>query len=185
MWILEAILLALSLCADCFAVTTCSSLTLRRVTWREVFPIALIFSTIHIILMLSGWLFGDLFAGYLHRIADIIGFLLLLYVGGSMVLEALKGEERQQNLNGFKNILLGAVATSIDAFAVGISLSLCGTPLRTMVADLITLFIVTFLVVTVGVFGGVKIGSRFGRPAEIVGGAVLIAIGIGVLTGLI
>ncbi|MBQ2197859.1 MAG: manganese efflux pump, partial [Bacteroidales bacterium] len=107
MWILEAILLALSLCADCFAVTTCSSLTLRRVTWREVFPIALIFSTIHIILMLSGWLFGDLFAGYLHRIADIIGFLLLLYVGGSMVLEALKGEERQQNLNGFKNILLG------------------------------------------------------------------------------
>ena len=176
MWILEAILLALSLCADCFAVTTCSSLTLRRVTWREVFPIALIFSTIHI---------GDLFAGYLHRIADIIGFLLLLYVGGSMVLEALKGEERQQNLNGFKNILLGAFATSIDAFAVGISLSLCGTPVRTMAVNLITLFVVTFLVVTVGVFGGVKIGSRFGRPAEIVGGAVLIAIGIGVLTGLI
>ena len=185
MWILEAILLALSLCADCFAVTTCSSLTLRRVTWREVFPIALIFSTIHIILMLSDWLFGDLFAGYLHRIADIIGFLLLLYVGGSMVLEAIKGKERQQNLNGSKNILLGAGATSIDAFAVGISLSLCGTPLRTMVADLITLFIVTFMVVTVGVFGGVKIGSRFGRPAESVGGAVLIAIGIGVLTGLI
>ena len=182
MWILEAIILALSLCADCFAVTTCSSLTLRRVTWREVFPI---FSTIHIILMLSGWLFGDLFAGYLHRIADIIGFLLLLYVGGSMVLEALKGEERQQNLNGFKNILLGAFATSIDAFAVGISLSLCGTPVRTMAANLITLFVVTFLVVTVGVFGGVKIGSRFGRPAEIVGGVVLIAIGIGVLTGLI
>ena len=135
--------------------------------------------------MLSGWLFGDLFAGYLHRIADIIGFLLLLYVGGSMVLEALKGEERQQNLNGFKNILLGAFATSIDAFAVGISLSLCGTPVRTMAVNLITLFVVTFLVVTVGVFGGVKIGSRFGRPAEIVGGAVLIAIGIGVLTGLI
>ncbi len=185
MWILEAILLALSLCADCFAVTTCSSLTLRRVTWREVFPIALIFSTIHIILMLSGWLFGDLFAGYLHRIADIIGFLLLLYVGGSMIIEALRGEEQNHNLNGFKNIVIGAVATSIDAFAVGISLSFCGTSLKTMAADVVALFIVTFLVVTVGVFGGAKIGDRFGKPAEIVGGIVLVAIGIGVLTGLI
>lgn len=185
MWLVEAILLALSLCADCFAVTTCSSLSLRKVTWREVLPIALIFSTVHIILMLLGWLFGDIFAERLHRVADIIGFLLLLYVGGSMVLEAIKGEERRRNLNGFRNILLGAVATSIDAFAVGITLSLCGTPAKAMVVNLVTLFIVTSITVTVGVFGGSKIGDRFGRPAEIIGGIVLILIGIGVLTGLI
>ena len=185
MWLIEAILLALSLCADCFAVTTCSSLSLRKVTWREALPIALLFSTVHIILMLLGWLFGDIFAERLHRVADIIGFLLLLYVGGSMVLEAIKGEERRRNLNGFRNILLGAVATSIDAFAVGITLSLCGTPAKAMVVNLVTLFIVTSITVTVGVFGGSKIGDRFGRPAEIVGGIVLILIGIGVLTGLI
>ncbi|MBP5217817.1 MAG: manganese efflux pump [Bacteroidales bacterium] len=185
MWILEAVVLALSLCADCFAVTACSSLSLRKVTWREALPIALVFSIIHISLLFLGWLLGDALAGYLHKIADVLGFLLLLYVGGSMIIDALRGEERHHNLNGFKNIVLGAVATSIDAFAVGISLSLCGTTLKVMAANVVALFIVTLLVVTVGVFGGSKIGDRFGKPAEIVGGIVLIAIGIGVLAGLI
>lgn len=185
MRLIGAILLALSLCADCFAVTTCSSLSLRRVTWREVLPIALIFSIVHIALMLLGWLIGDIFVGYLHKVADVIGFLLLLYVGGSMLVEAIKGEERRQDLNGVKNILLGAFATSLDAFAVGVSLSLSGAQSGDLAVNLATLFIVTFLVVTLGVFGGSKIGERFGRPAEILGGLVLVLIGVGVLTGVI
>ena len=184
MWILESIILALSLCADCFAVATCSSISLKRVSWKEVLPIALIFSLVHIILLLLGWFFGDIFVGYLHKVADVIGFLLLLYVGGSMILEAMKGEERVIDLGRFKNILMGALATSLDAFAVGVSLSMCGTSGNVMAANVISLFLVTMAVVSVGVFGGARIGRRFGRTAEIIGGIVLIGIGICILAGI-
>ena len=102
-----------------------------------------------------------------------------------MLVEAIKGEERRQDLNGVKNILLGAFATSLDAFAVGVSLSLSGAQSGDLAVNLATLFVVTFLVVTLGVFGGSKIGQRFGRPAEILGGIVLVLIGVGVLIGII
>ena len=194
MIVLQAILLAVSLCADCFAVTTCSSVTLKSVTWRKVLQIALIFAFVQTLLMLIGWLFGDLFVGFIHKAAKIIGFLLLLYVGGSMILEGLKNDEEPRDLNGIRNIIIGAIATSIDALAVGVSMSLGQVgqdPLavghaimvNTMIADHVAVFVVTMLSVFAGMFGGYRVGRRYGRPAEIIGGTVLIGIGIGVLLG--
>ena len=195
MIILQAILLAISLCADCFAVTTCSSITLKSVTWRKVLQIALVFAFVQTLLMLVGWLFGDLFVGFIHKAAKLIGFLLLLYVGGSMILEGVKGKEEPRDLNGMRNIIIGAFATSIDALAVGVSMSLGqvgqdpmavdhAMMINTMIADHVAVFIVTMLSVFAGMFGGYRVGRRYGRPAEIVGGIVLIGIGIGILFGL-
>ena len=194
MIVLQAILLAVSLCADCFAVTTCSSGTLKSVTWRKVLQIALVFAFVQTLLMLIGWLFGDLFVGFIHKAAKIIGFLLLLYVGGSMILEGIRNEEEPRDLNGMRNIIIGAIATSIDALAVGVSMSLGQVgqdPLavdhaimvNTMIADHVAVFFVTMLSVFAGMFGGYRVGRRYGRPAEIIGGTVLIGIGIGVLLG--
>ena len=194
MIVLQAILLAVSLCADCFAVTTCSSVTLKSVTWRKVLQIALVFAFVQTLLMLIGWLFGDLFVGFIHKAAKIIGFLLLLYVGGSMILEGIKNDEEPRDLNGIRNIIIGAIATSIDALAVGVSMSLGQAgqdPLavdhaimvNTMIADHVAVFVVTMLFVFAGMFGGYRVGRRYGRPAEIIGGTVLIGIGIGVLLG--
>ena len=146
--------------------------------------------------MLIGWLFGDFFVGFVSKAARWIGFLLLLYVGGSMILEGIKGKEEVRDLNGFKNVILGAVATSIDALAVGISMSFgqAGTDalatdhalmVNTMIADHVAVFIVTMLSVFAGMFGGYRVGRRFGRPAEIFGGLVLICIGLGILFGII
>jgi len=183
--IVEAVLLAVSLCADCFAVSTCSSVTLSKISWKEVLPIAIAFGFVQAALMLIGWLFGDLFVGYVEKVANIFGFLLLLYVGGSMILEALKGDCEVRNLNGLKNVVVGAVATSIDAFAVGISLSMGMTPAATVAADVVAVFAVTILSVIAGMLGGHKIGHKFGKGAEIVGGIVLIIIGLNILLGII
>lgn len=196
MIILQAILLAVSLCADCFAVTTCSSITLKSVTLRKVLVIAIVFATVQTLLMLVGWLFGDLFVGFVSKAARWIGFLLLLYVGGSMTLEGIKGDEEVRDLNGLRNVILGAVATSIDALAVGISMSMAqvgedalasdhALMVNTMIADHVAVFIVTMLSVFAGMYGGYRVGRRFGRPAEILGGLVLICIGLGVLFGII
>ena len=154
MIILQAILLAVSLCADCFAVTTCSSVTLKSVTLRKVLLIAIVFATVQTLLMLIGWLFGDLFVGFISKAARWIGFLLLLYVGGSMILEGIRGNEEVRDLNGIKNVIIGAVATSIDALAVGISMSMAqvgedalasdhALMVNTMIADHVAVFIVT------------------------------------------
>lgn len=181
--ILSAILMALSLCADCFAVSSCSSVTLKETSWRKVWPIALSFGVIQTSLMLMGWLFGDVFAGIVEKIAGVIGFLLLLYVGGSMILEAVRGKAEIRNLNGVKNILIGGIATSLDAFAVGISMSMGRSTPSGFALDLIAVFIVTMLSVIAGILGGSRIGCKFGKPAEIAGGCVLILIGLNILLG--
>lgn len=179
--IFVTILFALSLCADCFAVSTCSSVTLKEVRWNTVAWISFVFGVVQAGLMVVGWAFGDLFVGYVERVADIIGFLLLLYVGGSMIKEALGDDCETVNLNGLRNVILGAVATSIDAFAVGISLSMDKEPVADVMWKTLAVFVCTVLSVVAGMFGGHRIGHRFGKIAELAGGTVLIAIGMNVL----
>lgn len=182
--ILESLLLAASLCADCFAVSTCSSVTLNGISLRKILPIALAFGVVQTVLMALGWLFGDIFVGHIQKVAGLVGFLLLLYVGGSMILEGVRNEEEARDLNGLKNVVIGAVATSIDAFAVGVSLSMGFVATGKMMMNLACVFVVTMLSVIGGMFGGHRIGQRFGRPAEIAGGAVLILIGVNILLGM-
>ena len=181
--IVLALLLALSLCADCFAVSLCSGVTMKGTRRRQVLAVALIFGLVQAGLLLAGYLFGDLFVGYVEKFAHWIGFLLLLYVGGSMILEAVRGKEEARDLNGIKNILVASVATSIDALAVGISLSMDLEPMGSALLKAAAVLIVTILTVVAGILGGRKIGTRFGRRAEFAGGCVLILLGLNILLG--
>jgi len=181
MGIIESVLVALSLCADCFAVSICSSVTLKKINWSEVVKLGLAFAVIQSGLLLAGWAFGSLFVGFVEKISHIIGFALLLYVGGGMLLEGLKNKCEVRNLNGIKNVIIGGVATSIDALAVGVAQSMEDCSWIAMVPLLVSVFAVTFISVAVGIPGGKKLGCHFGRWAEIVGGLVLIGIGVGVL----
>ena len=175
-------LLALSLCADCFAVTTCSSVTLREISWKKVVRIAFTFGFVQTAFIVAGWLFGDIFVGLVEHISKWIGFLLLLYVGGSMLLKAIVNkEEKPLELCGFKNVILGAMATSVDALAVGISLSMSQPEARYLISSVVSVFVITILSVIAGMFSGQALGKRLGRIAEIVGGLVLIGIGISIL----
>ncbi|MBQ6291407.1 MAG: manganese efflux pump [Bacteroidales bacterium] len=178
-----ALLLALSLCADCFAVSLCSGVTMKSTRRRKVLMVALVFGIVQAALLLAGYFFGDLFVGYIEKFAHWIGFLLLLYVGGSMILEAIKGKEEARDLNGIRNIIVASVATSIDALAVGISLSMDLEPVRSALLKGAAVFIVTVLTVIAGILGGRRIGTRFGRRAEFAGGCVLILLGLNILLG--
>lgn len=181
MGIIESILVAVSLCADCFAVSLCSSVTIRELRFGQVAVVSTAFAIIQGALLLIGWAFGWAFVGLVEKAAHIIGFLLLLYVGCSMIAEGVRGGSEVKDLNGFRNVVLGGVATSIDALAVGVSQSMTGLGWIGFSPLLYAVFVVTFLSVLAGIYAGKTIGSRVGRYAEIVGGCVLTVIGIGVL----
>ena len=181
MGIIESIVMAVSLCADCFAVSLCSSVTLKEIRWKDILRVALAFAIIQSGLLLVGWMFGNLFVGLISKISHIVGFLLLLYVGGTMLIEGIKGEEDVRDLNGWKNVILGGVATSIDALAVGVAQSMAHSPWSGFCPLLIAVFAVTALSVVAGIKGGSAVGGKFGRSAEIVGGLVLVGIGVTLL----
>ncbi|MCQ2141191.1 MAG: manganese efflux pump MntP family protein [Bacteroidales bacterium] len=180
-----AVVFGLSLCADCFAVSLCSSVTLKVIRWKDVTKVALGFAFIQSLFLLLGWAFGGLFVGLVEKVAHIIGFLLLLYVGGSMLVEGVKGmkggEVEVRDLNGWRNIILGGIATSIDALAVGISLSMDSMTWTDVMPLVISVFVVTALSVICGIWGGKTIGSKVGDISEIIGGLVLIFIGLNIL----
>lgn len=143
--------------------------------------VAMSFAFIQSLLLLIGWLFGNIFVGVVGKLAHVIGFLLLLYVGGSMLIEGLKslktGECEVRDLNGLKNVIIGGIATSIDALAVGAGQSMAGQDWKGFLPLLVAVFVITALSVVCGIWNGKTLGSKFGHWAEICGGAVLIFIG--------
>lgn len=182
MSIFETLMLAASLCADCFAVSLCSSVTLRETGWRQLLLTSLAFAVIQSGLLLAGCMAGGLFYGLVETVSGIIGFVLLAYVGGSMLVEGIRGCGEGRNLNGWRNIILGGVATSIDAAAVGVSQSMSGAGTSGTVLLLAAVFLCTMVSVTAGIsagraIGGIR-GKNVGRIAEIAGGAVLTVIGL-------
>ena len=182
MTLLGHIILALSLCGDSFAVAASSGVSLKSSGFRQIFPVALAFSLVHIVLMAAGYFFGGAIIGFVEGFARWLSFLLLLYVGGSMIWEAFRhSEESLVNLSGLRNVIVASFAASMDALGVGISLSMKRLPLSEMGLNLTVLFIVTFATVWAGIAGGRKLGKLIGKPAEVVGGIVLILIGLKLL----
>ncbi|MBR1405902.1 MAG: manganese efflux pump [Bacteroidales bacterium] len=179
--LLAALVFSLSLCADCFAVAACSSVTVRQISWRSVLGVALVFAVIHTCFFLSGGFFGDLFVGVVGKVAPVIGFVLLAYVGGALLVAAWRNEPESRDLGGFRNVLLCAVATSIDAFATGISLAMDRDSTGDMVFKAVVLFFITVLTVASGIWSGQAVGRRYGRWAQLMGGLVLLSIGLNIL----
>jgi len=187
--ILSAILLGLSLCADCFAVALCSSVTVsREEVRRKVWTIAAVFAVIQTGLFLAGWGLGTLatdlilaYVGHFEKVAHVIGFLLLLYVGGEMFLDGVRSKTDHLNLNGFRSIVIGGVATSIDAAVVGLSMSMDEAPWADIWPIALSVFVFTALSVVVGMLSGSFIGRKLGYSARIVGGLVLIGLGVNIL----
>ncbi len=185
MTIVEIILLALSLSVDSFVVSMCGSVTLGKIKAWKVSAVAFAFAAMQAMLLFVGWVFGGSIVNYISSISNIVGFALLLYIGANMIVPALKkgGEKRSVDLAGFRNILLAAVATSVDASAVGVSLAMTEMFQKDFFITLITVFVVTFVFSAIGIAGGSSIGNKFGKPAQITGGAVLILIGLRLLLG--
>ena len=154
---------------------------MREVTWRRILGVSLVFAVIHTCFFLSGGFFGDLFVGFVEKFAPVIGFALLAYVGGALLVAAWRDDLASRDLGSFRNILLCAVATSIDAFAAGISLAMDRDSVGDMVFKAAVLFVVTVLTVGFGISSGQAVGRRYGRWAQFGGGLVLLCIGLNIL----
>ena len=180
MSLLKLLGLAVGLAMDAFAVSITSGLTMQKLKVRYALRIALFFGVFQALMPIIGYLAGlsvrEMIENYDHWVA----FGLLSFVGGKMLFEAIfmKDEDREIDPNDFGLLFMLAIATSIDALAVGLSLSLLNIEIF-MPAILIG--IVTFALSFAGVYLGKRIGHLFEQKIEILGGLVLIAIGVKIL----
>ena len=185
MGLAELLMIGVGLSMDAFAVAVCKGLGMSRVNWRHAFVIALFFGGFQALMPLVGWALGTQFAALITPVDHWIAFVLLAVIGGKMLVDAVRGDdddgtESAANADTLdvKELVMLAVATSIDALAVGITFAFLGVDIVGAVAVVgVTTFVLSFA----GVAVGNQFGARFEKPASIVGGMVLILIGLKIL----
>ena len=178
MEIWELFLVAVSLSMDAFAVSVCKGLSVKKLRPRHCATAGLYFGGFQALMPLLGWLLGRQFESLIKSIDHWIAFVLLALIGANMIREALGDEEDVNDSFSFKTMLPLAVATSIDALAVGVTFAF----LEVQILPAILLIGCTTFVLSAA---GVKIGNVFGSglhsKAEIAGGVILILLGIKIL----
>lgn len=180
MGILELLLIGVGLSMDAFAVAICQGLCMKKLNWRHAAVIALFFGGFQALMPLIGFYLGTLFAEAIQAFDHWVAFGLLALIGGNMLKEAFGGEEECPCADlSVKTMFLMAVATSIDALAVGISLAMVGDVNIWAAVSLIG--VTTFALSAAGVAMGNVFGSRYEKKAEMAGGIILILLGVKIL----
>lgn len=176
----EIILIALGLAMDAFAVSIASGVTLQKFKFRIAFRVAFFFGFFQAIMPLIGWFAGHQFSRFISAIDHWLAFGLLAFIGGKMIYESTILEKTETTCDPRKiNILfILAVATSIDALAIGLSFSFLNI---TIITPVLIIGLVTFFLSFLGVFLGDRFGRLFEGKIELIGGIVLIAIGTKIL----
>lgn len=177
--LLSVLLIAVGLAMDAFAVAICKGLAMKRPGIRQILIVGIWFGVFQALMPVIGYYLGSSFYSYIEDYDHWIAFILLALIGVNMIREAISDEEEGVDAStGFRTMLVLAVATSIDALAVGISLAMTGDDIMT---SAVVIGVVTFLISASGVKIGSLFGDRFGKKAELVGGVILILIGLRVL----
>ena len=176
----ELFLIGIGLSMDAFAVAICKGLGMERINKRDTLLLALFFGGFQALMPLLGYLLGTQFERFVTSVDHWIAFVLLGIIGGNMIREALSKDEDQLDASlACKTMLLLAVATSIDALAVGITFAfLPGTRIVPAVALIGT---ITFAFSAAGIRLGSVVGLRFKRKAEFAGDGILILLGTKIL----
>lgn len=184
MGIIELALIGAGLSMDAFAVSVCKGLGMKRLNMRQAFVIALFFGVFQALMPVIGWVLGTGFQSYIAPVDHWIAFALLAFIGGKMLFDAFHDDEGEDDAASadapldLKELTMLAVATSIDALAVGITFAF----LQVDIVSAVTLIgVITFALSFAGVAIGHFFGARFEKPATIVGGVVLILIGCKIL----
>lgn len=184
MGFVELFLIGVGLSMDAFAVSICKGLGMRRLNMRQALVIGLFFGGFQALMPLIGWALGTQLADFITPIDHWIAFILLVLIGGKMLFDAFSGgdeedagEPKDARLD-FKELLMLAIATSIDALAVGITFAFLGVNIVVAIA---VIGVTTFVLSVVGVAVGHAFGARYEKGATIAGGIVLILIGCKIL----
>lgn len=184
MGFIEFFLTGIGLSMDAFAVAICKGLGMRKVNYKQMLLIALFFGGFQALMPLLGWLLGRQFEQYITSVDHWIAFALLVLIGANMLWEARKGDDTTDAETVYDaplplgQLLLMAIATSIDALAVGISFAFLGVNIWLAIAIIGT---TTFLISAAGVFIGNRFGNRYEKRATIAGGIILILLGVKIL----
>lgn len=177
--------LALALAMDCFAVSIASGIIVKKHLGKMMIRMAFLFGLFQAAMPLIGWLGVSTFTSYLENIDHWIAFGLLAFLGGRMIRESfLPEEEKKIKPRKLKTQIVLAIATSIDALAVGISFACTGfSNIKMLVCPLLIIGFVSFVMSIIGVLLGVKFGKPITKKLkpELLGGVILIFIGIKVL----
>ena len=190
----EIILIGIGLSMDAFAVSVCKGLAMKRPDMGKTVMTGAYFGVFQAVMPILGWLLGTRFRVYIESVDHWVAFGLLFLIGGKMIWEAVRedpdeekaeivraasrGEAGYSALAEHRELFILAIATSIDALAVGISFAAIGTPIFPS-AEIIGL--ITFCLSVIGVYTGVMFGNRYERKAEIAGGIILMGIGVKIL----
>ena len=177
---LELLLIAVGLSMDAFSVSICKGLTTKKFSWRMAIICALWFGGFQVLMPVIGYFLGAQFEDFIDSYAHWIAFGLLFLIGANMIREALSKKE-EESTNGaldFKTMLLLAIATSIDALAVGVSFACIQVKLWSSV---LIIGLTTFVFSVLGVKIGNVFGSKYEKSAGIIGGIILILIGLKIL----
>lgn len=192
MGLAELFLIGVGLSMDACAVAICKGLAMRRVNYRHALVIAVLFGGFQALMPLVGWALGTRFERFITPVDHWIAFALLAFIGGKMLWDAFRGEdEGDDGASGeglredgeeprldVRELVMMAIATSIDALAVGITFAF----LQVDIVPAVSLIgATTFVLAFAGVVVGNQFGARFEKPATVVGGTVLIFIGLKIL----
>ena len=176
----EILLIGIGLSMDAFSVSICKGLTTKEFSWKTALTCGLWFGFFQALMPLIGYFLGSQFEQYITAVDHWIAFGLLFLIGANMIREALskKDEVSADSTLDFKTMLLLAIATSIDALAVGVSFACIQVKIWSAV---LIIGLTTFVFSIVGVKIGNVFGSKFEKGAEVIGGIILILIGLKIL----
>lgn len=184
MGFIELFVIGVGLSMDAFAVAVCKGLGMKMVNWRHAFVIALMFGGFQGLMPLIGWALGSQLTSLIEPVDHWIAFILLVFIGGKMLWDAFRGDDgcetcgcAEEKLD-MRELLMMAVATSIDALAVGVTFAFLGV---NVMAAVVVIGVTTFALSFVGVVVGNRFGARLEKPATVAGGVVLVLIGLKIL----
>ena len=164
MGILEIVLIAIGLAMDAFAVSICKGLSMKKMSWKKALIVALYFGIFQGLMPVIGYLLGTSFESFVTKIDHWIAFGLLVLIGINMLKEAFSNEAESCNDNvDFKTMVVLAIATSIDALAIGITFAFL--QVNIILASLM-IGVITFVVCIIGVKIGNKFGDKYERKAK-------------------
>lgn len=181
---IEILLIGVGLSMDAFAVSVCQGLSMTRIKWGHALTVGLYFGGFQALMPFIGWMLGSQFAARIQSFDHWVAFILLMLIGGNMLREALSGEEDEAEDAAIgagldhKKLFLMAIATSIDALAVGVTFAFLDTAILPAIGIIGT---TTFFISVAGVAVGCWFGARYKKRAEITGGVILVLLGVKIL----
>ena len=179
MLFIDIILTSIGLAMDAMAVSICKGLTMNKIIFKDMIIVALYFGMFQFMMPVFGYLGGFYLASIITKVDNIVAFILLSIIGINMIKEGIVGEGNNVNSDiNYKVMFPLAIATSIDAFTVGISFAFLKVNL---LLSTIIIGIITFILSLIGIIIGYNFGIRFQKSSLIFGGFALIVIGLKIL----